>query len=64
MSDLKTLTIESVKFILDHCQDKTDTPYTLTLNSAVKTAFLAKCDEDAEYAASLASANAKGLTLA
>lgn len=64
MSDLKTLTIESVKFILDHCQDKTDTPYTLTLNAAVKAAFLAKCDEDAEYAASLASANAKGLTLA
>lgn len=64
MSYLKTLTIESVKFILDHCQDKTDTPYTLTLNAAVKTAFLAKCDEDAEYAASLASANAKGLTLA
>lgn len=64
MSDLKTLTIESVKFILDHCQDNIDTPYTLTLNAAVKTAFLAKCDEDAEYAASLASANAKGLTLA
>lgn len=64
MDDIKTLTMESVKFILDHCQDKTDTPYTLTLNAAVKTAFLAKCDEDAEYAASLASANAKGLTLA
>lgn len=64
MDGLKTLTMESVKFILDHCQDKTDTPYTLTLNAAVKTAFLAKCDEDAEYAASLASANAKGLTLA
>lgn len=61
---IATLSLESVKFILDHCQDKTDTPYTLTLNASVKTAFLSKCDEDAEYAASLASANAKGLTLA
>lgn len=63
MSNLKTLTMESVKFILDHCQEKAET-YTLTLNASVKTAFLAKCDEDAEYAASLAAANAKGLSIA
>lgn len=59
------LEIESVKYMLDNCQARGDgASYTLTLNAAVKTAFLAKCDEDAEYAASLASANAKGLTLA
>lgn len=61
---IAALSLESVKFILDHCQDKADTSYTLTLNAAVKTSFLAKCDEDAEYAASLASATEKGLTLA
>ena len=56
---------ESVKYMLDNCKAREDgAAYTLTLNSAVKTAFLAKCDEDAEYAASLANANAKGLTLA
>lgn len=59
------LEVESVKYMLDHCQQREDgASYTLKLNEAVKTAFLAKCDEDAEYAASLASANAKGLTLA
>lgn len=59
------LKIESVKYMLDNCQQRADgASYTLTLNAAVKTAFLAKCDENAEYAASLASANAKGLTLA
>lgn len=56
---------ESVKFILDHCQQREDgAAYTLTLGKDWKDKFLAKCDEDAEYAASLASANAKGLTLA
>lgn len=63
MGDLKTLTMDSIKFILDNCQEKAEA-YTLTLNASVKTAFLAKCDEDAEYAASLAAANAKGLSIA
>lgn len=59
------LEIESVKYMLDNCQQRADgASYTLSLDEAIKTAFLAKCDEDAEYAASLASANAKGLTLA
>ena len=59
------LEAESVKYMLDNCQEREDgASYILSLNSAVKTAFLAKCDEDAEYAASLASANAKGLTIA
>lgn len=59
------LGLDSIKYILDNCQAREDgASYTLTLDAAVKTAFLAKCDEDAEYAASLASANAKGLTLA
>lgn len=59
------LEVESVKYMLDNCQQRADgASYTLTLNAAVKTAFLAKCDEDAEYAASLASATEKGLTLA
>lgn len=64
LSNANLLGLESVKYILDNCQDRAGTPYTLTLHESVKTAFLAKCDEDAEYAASLASANAKGLTLA
>ena len=59
------LGLDSIKYILDNCQAREDgASYTLTLNAAVKTAFLAKCDEDAEYAASLASATEKGLTLA
>lgn len=57
------ITNESIKFILDNCQEKEE-PYTLTLHATAKNNFLAKCDEDAEYAASLAAANAKGLTLA
>ena len=65
ISNNSLVTSESVKFILQHCQAREDgASYTLTLNAAVKTAFLAKCDEDAEYAASLASATEKGLTLA
>ena len=57
------LSADSVKYILDNCQEKASA-YTLTLHADVKAAFLAKCDEDAEYAASLAAANAKGLTIA
>ena len=63
MSSLKKLSMESIKYILDHCQTKAQ-PYTLTLNANVKAAFLAKCDEDAAYAASLAASNAKGLSIA
>ena len=59
------LEIGSVKYMLDNCQAREDgASYTLSLNANVKASFLAKCDEDAEYAASLASANAKGLTIA
>lgn len=59
------LEIESVKYMLDNCQAREDgASYTLSLRANVKASFLAKCDEDAEYAASLAVANAKGLTLA
>ena len=59
------LEIESVKYMLDNCQQREDgASYTLKLDTKVKAAFLAKCDADAEYAASLAAANAKGLTLA
>ena len=61
----QAMSIESIKYILDKCQAREDgASYTLTLNKNIKSAFLAKCDEDAEYAASLASATAKGLTLA
>ena len=63
LSSAKYLYVTSVKYLLDHCQAKAE-PYTLSLHTNVKSAFLAKCDEDAEYAASLANANAKGLTLA
>jgi hypothetical protein len=64
------LEIESVKYILDNCQAREDgAAYTLTLNATVKQNFMNKCTEgneeyDAEYAAALASANEKGLTLA
>lgn len=64
------LGLDSIKYILDNCQAREDgASYTLTLNATVKQNFLNKCTEghedyDAEYAASLASANAKGLTLA
>lgn len=64
------LTMDSVKYILDNCQARADgAAYTLTLHADVKAAFMAKCTEgdenyDAEYAASLASANEKGLTIA
>ena len=59
------MSVYSVKYICDNCLTRDDgASYTLTIDAAVKAAFLAKCDEDAEYAASLASANAKGLTLA
>lgn len=65
ISTAKKLSLISVKYILDNCLTRDDgASYTLTIDASVKTAFLAKCDEDAEYAASLASANAKGLTLA
>lgn len=66
----KSLQLESVKYILDHCQARADgAAYTLTLHATVKQNFMNKCTEgheeyDAEYAASLASANSKGLTLA
>lgn len=64
------LTMDSVKYILDNCQARADgAAYTLTLHADVKAAFMAKCTEgdenyDAEYAATLAAANAKGLTIA
>ena len=64
------LELESVKYILDHCQAREDgAAYTLTLHADVLARFMNKCTEgneeyDAEYAASLASANEKGLTLA
>lgn len=64
------VTMESVKYILDNCQAREDgASYTLTLHTDVLARFMAKCTEgsddyDAEYAASLASANEKGLTLA
>lgn len=65
LSGHSDLGVDSIKYILDNCQERADgASYTLTLNASAKNAFLAKCDEDAEYAASLASANAKGLTLA
>ena len=62
------LSVESVKCILDNCQHS-DTAYTLTLHADVLARFMNKCTEgheeyDAEYAASLASANSKGLTFA
>jgi hypothetical protein len=65
-----SLQLESVKYILDNCQARADgVSYTLTLTKTVKQNFLNKCTEgheeyDAEYAAALASANEKGLTLA
>jgi hypothetical protein len=64
------LEVESVKYICDNCQARADgAAYTLTFNATVKQNFMNKCTEgneeyDAEYAASLASANEKGLTLA
>jgi hypothetical protein len=64
------LQLSSVKYILDNCQAREDgASYTLTLHANVKAAFMAKCTEgdenyDAEYAATLAAANAKGLTIA
>lgn len=66
----KKITIESIKYILDNCQARADgAAYTLTLHANVKAAFMAKCTEgdenyDAEYAATLAAANTKGLTIA
>lgn len=54
---------EQVKYILDNCQQKS-VSYTLTLKDADKAAFIEECNADAEYAASLANANSKGLTLA
>ena len=65
LSSKTKLTVSSIKYMCDNCLTRDDgASYTLTLNSEVKTAFLAKCDEDAEYAASLAAANAKGLSIA
>jgi hypothetical protein len=66
----KKLTLPSIKYICDNCLTRDDgASYTLTLHADVLTRFMAKCTEgneeyDAEYAASLASANEKGLTLA
>lgn len=66
----KNVSAESIKYICDHCQAREDgAAYTLTLHATVKQNFLNKCTEgneeyDAEYAASLANANSKGLTLA
>ncbi|MEE1081627.1 MAG: hypothetical protein U0L19_11020 [Bacteroidales bacterium] len=66
----QSLELDSVKYILDNCQARADgAAYTLTLHANVKAAFMAKCTEgdenyDAEYAATLAAANAKGLTIA
>lgn len=64
------LKADSIKYICDHCQAREDgASYTLTLHATVKQNFMNKCTEgneeyDAEYAASLANANSKGLTLA
>ena len=60
---LQKLTPESIKYIIDNCQ-QSGTSYTLTLHADVKAAFEAKCAQDAEYAASLANAIEKGLTIA
>ena len=66
----KNITTDSIKYILDNCQARADgAAYILTLHANVKAAFMAKCTEgdenyDAEYAAALAAANAKGLTIA
>lgn len=70
LSDSPILSEDSVKYMLDNCITKKDeTSYTLTLHADVLARFIAKCTEgheeyDAEYAAALASANEKGLTLA
>lgn len=70
LSKKQTIMTESIKYILDNCQAREDgAAYTLTLHADVKAAFMAKCTEgdenyDAEYAATLAAANAKGLTIA
>lgn len=61
----QVLKIDSVKYILDNCQARTDgSSYALSLHADVKARFMAKCDEDASYAEALANANAKGLTIA
>ena len=70
LSSKQTIMTESIKYILDNCQARADgASYTLTLHADVKAAFMAECTEgdenyDAEYAATLAAANAKGLTIA
>lgn len=70
LSSKDRITTDSIKYILDNCQARADgAAYTLTLHADVKEAFMAKCTEgdenyDAEYAATLAAANAKGLTIA
>lgn len=70
VNSASNLKIDSIKYICDNCQEREDgAAYTLTLHATVKQNFMNKCTEgneeyDAEYAASLASANEKGLTLA
>ena len=59
------VTVDSIKYICDHCQAREDgASYIMSLHADVKAAFEAKCAEDAEYAASLANAIEKGLTIA
>lgn len=57
------ITKESLIYMYDNCRDVEDT-YTLTLKKTVKTLHSQWLDEDANYAASFAAANAKGLTIA
>lgn len=70
LSSTSVLRLDSVKHILDNCVARANgASYTLTLHEDVKARFMAKCTEgdenyDAEYAATLAAANAKGLTIA
>lgn len=70
LENAPNVTVDSIKYICDHCQAREDgAAYTVTLHKDVLARFMVKCTEgheeyDAEYAASLASANEKGLTLA
>jgi hypothetical protein len=70
VSNSRYVSVDSVKYILENCQARADgAAYTLALHADVLARFMNKCTEgheeyDAEYAASLASANEKGLTLA
>ena len=70
LSSTSVFRLDSVKYILDNCiAGANGASYSLTLHEDVKEAFMAKCTDgdenyDAEYAATLAAANAKGLTIA